>query len=253
MILTETAILIWPRLTFSSASNSVSMLLGNGTGGFGAATNYAVGTRPDSVAVGDFNSDSNPDLAVANYASSNVSVLLNTCSPATTATPTPKIIPTNTPEITSTPVAPESGHLTWQGISQPNAHNTGLTATLTLCNAGVPTSFTVTTDQNGNFTVNTNLPNGTYPWWIKGPRSLANSGTLTISGGSATVEFGTQRAGDANNTNVDNAQDFAILKAAFGTGSDLRADFNNDGVVNAQDFTLLKSNFGIAGATANCP
>ena len=31
---------------------------------------------PNSVAVGDFNRDGNPDLAVANYGSNNVSILL---------------------------------------------------------------------------------------------------------------------------------------------------------------------------------
>ena len=36
-------------------SNNVSILLGTGTGGFGTATNFAVGNRPQSVAVGDFN------------------------------------------------------------------------------------------------------------------------------------------------------------------------------------------------------
>ena len=57
-------------------SNNVSVLLGNGSGGFGAATNFPVGLTPVSVAVGDFNRDGNPDLAVANYSSNNVSVLL---------------------------------------------------------------------------------------------------------------------------------------------------------------------------------
>ena len=36
-------------------SHNVSILLGNGTGLFGAPTNFAVGTQPRSVAVGDFN------------------------------------------------------------------------------------------------------------------------------------------------------------------------------------------------------
>ena len=36
-------------------SNNVSILLGNGTGSFGTATNFPVGTTPFSVAVGDFN------------------------------------------------------------------------------------------------------------------------------------------------------------------------------------------------------
>ncbi|MBL8636849.1 MAG: VCBS repeat-containing protein, partial [Myxococcales bacterium] len=52
-----------------------SVLLGNGMGGFGAATNFSAGMGPRSVAVGDFNGDNKPDLAVANSGSNNVSVL----------------------------------------------------------------------------------------------------------------------------------------------------------------------------------
>jgi hypothetical protein len=60
----------------NSASNNVSVLLGNGDGTFQAAVNYAVGTNPASVAVGDLNGDGKLDLAVANIGSNNVSVLL---------------------------------------------------------------------------------------------------------------------------------------------------------------------------------
>ncbi|WP_187602861.1 Calx-beta domain-containing protein, partial [Microcystis aeruginosa] len=42
------------------------------------ATNFTVGISPRSVTVGDFNGDGKSDLAVANYASNNVSVLLGT-------------------------------------------------------------------------------------------------------------------------------------------------------------------------------
>ena len=40
------------------------------------ATNFAVGTNPCSVAVGDFNGDTILDLAVANLVPDNVSILL---------------------------------------------------------------------------------------------------------------------------------------------------------------------------------
>ncbi len=43
---------------------------------FIARRDFDVGRNPQSVAVGDFNGDGVPDLAVANYGSNNVSVLL---------------------------------------------------------------------------------------------------------------------------------------------------------------------------------
>ena len=62
----------------NGAAGSVSILLGTGTGAFGAATNFLVGTNPLSVAAADFNGDGRPDLAVANSSSFNVSILLGT-------------------------------------------------------------------------------------------------------------------------------------------------------------------------------
>jgi hypothetical protein len=60
----------------NGGSNSVSILLGDGHGGFGPPTNYPVGAFPLSVTVGDFNGDGIPDLAVANVQDDTVSVLL---------------------------------------------------------------------------------------------------------------------------------------------------------------------------------
>jgi hypothetical protein len=39
----------------NTRSNNISILLGDGTGSFAAATNFAVGIGPILVAVGDFN------------------------------------------------------------------------------------------------------------------------------------------------------------------------------------------------------
>ena len=60
------------------SSNTASIILGDGAGHFGAATSFTTGagTNPNSVAVGDFNGDGKQDLAVANFNSFNVSILL---------------------------------------------------------------------------------------------------------------------------------------------------------------------------------
>jgi len=65
-------------VTANGSSVNVSVLLGNGDGTFGVATNFAVGSIPRSVAVGDFNNDGILDMVTANKGSSNVSVLLGT-------------------------------------------------------------------------------------------------------------------------------------------------------------------------------
>jgi uncharacterized protein (TIGR03437 family) len=59
-------------------SNNVTVLLGNGSGGFTAAPGspFPAGSGPQSVAVGDFNGDGKPDLAIANGTGGNVTVLL---------------------------------------------------------------------------------------------------------------------------------------------------------------------------------
>ena len=57
--------------------NTVSLLYGDGTGGFGAPVDIGGVFGPRPLAVGDFNGDSKPDLAVGNQLSNDVSILLN--------------------------------------------------------------------------------------------------------------------------------------------------------------------------------
>jgi CSLREA domain-containing protein len=58
------------------SSTNVSIMLGDGLGGFGSATPFGTGTDPRSVVVGDFNGDGKQDIAAANFGSNNISVLL---------------------------------------------------------------------------------------------------------------------------------------------------------------------------------
>jgi hypothetical protein len=74
--------------------------------------------------------------------------------------------------------------------------------------------------------------------------NLATSGTLTLSG-VTNVEFGLQSAGDADNNNVVNAQDFTVVRATFGQPAELRLEFNNDDMANATDFSPLRPIFAV--------
>ena len=71
------------QLTLVASGNGVThtipltlVLSSSATGTFQKQTTYTVGSNPLSVAVGDFNGDGKPDLAVANSSGGTVSVLL---------------------------------------------------------------------------------------------------------------------------------------------------------------------------------
>ena len=70
-----------PDLVFADYTGStVSILLGDGTGNFSLAASPFVGSNffaPVAVAIGDFNRDGKLDLAVADFNSYDVSILLN--------------------------------------------------------------------------------------------------------------------------------------------------------------------------------
>jgi hypothetical protein len=64
-------------LVITRTGVGVYVLLGGGANWMLAApATYEAGTAPNAVAIGDFNADGNPDLAVVNAQSNNVSILL---------------------------------------------------------------------------------------------------------------------------------------------------------------------------------
>lgn len=208
----------------------------------------APATRDSLILDDDNNVVSDPGLYV--------DLAVNVVQPTHTPTSTPTSTYTSTPTYTPTPVPVLVGHVTWQGRpTQPNALQ-ALPITLTLKSGSTEVNYpAVATDPSGFFTYTVSgLAPGTYNWRVKGPKYLANRGTLTLTGGpSSGSEMGLMRAGDANNDNLVSIVDFGIVKNTTGTafgdpGYDDRADFNGDLRVNIVDFGLMRNNFGVPGA-----
>jgi len=86
----------------NQVSSNVSVLLGNGNGALGTATNFNPGAAPWAIVARDVNLDGVPDLIAAS--SPNVATLLNACGGAPTPSPTPTPTPTPTPVPTPTPI-----------------------------------------------------------------------------------------------------------------------------------------------------
>jgi uncharacterized repeat protein (TIGR01451 family) len=74
----------------NQADGTVSVLLGNGSGGFspmsGSPFSVGAGSSPAAIVAGDFNGDGRADLAVVNSSNNNLSVLLGVLSPTLSIT-----------------------------------------------------------------------------------------------------------------------------------------------------------------------
>lgn len=147
-----------------------------------------------------------------------------------------------------------SASVTFQGHPEPpNASlSDELNVSLTIPGDASPAyTFTPTTDNNGQFTVEGIAPD-TYEVRIKHRHTLQTMQSVTLTAGNNSIDFGTLLQGDANNDNSIAILDFSILAAAFGScegGSnyDDRVDFNGDECIILTDFSLLSTNFGQSG------
>jgi hypothetical protein len=153
------------------------------------------------------------------------------------------------------------GHVTWQGILPPPRPSYIQPISLTLRMGSTEINYpSQDTDSSGFFTVSVEgLASGTYDYRAKGPKYLANAGTVTLTGAPTTqLEIGSMTVGDSDDNNVIDMVDYTILRAAVGASCgdptyDARADFNNDCTINASDYTLLSGNVSRLGAPPDSP
>ena len=63
-------------VTANSGDNSITVFLGDGTGGFSSVARFLVGSTPVSIGVADFNGDGKLDIVTANSGDNTITVLL---------------------------------------------------------------------------------------------------------------------------------------------------------------------------------
>jgi len=196
----------------NSSSNNITILLGNGSGGFTPAAGSPInaGSAPLYVAVGDFNSDGKQDIAAANIASNNVTILLNNCVPmiaagtvlaqqgSPTGTPLPLATVSDTEDaVGSLSVAAITGG-TATGITLGPLTNISGTISATVAASCTATSGTVrlqitdsggltaTSDLQVDVTLNDPPTVGTYA-----NQTVTLSGNVTITPTTAPTDNGT--------------------------------------------------------------
>jgi hypothetical protein len=215
--------------------------LGNGAGGFSAATSFGAGTNPFSVAVGDFNGDGNEDLMVANQTSNNVSVLLGDGAGSFSAA-------TNF-GVGSNPLSVAVGDFNGDGkqdLATANQSSNDVSVLLRQCppafsidnvthnegNGGAATSFVFTVTKTGSTTLDTAVEFITQD----GTATLANNdyqsnaGTLTFAPTISTMQITVLVNGDSTvepdetfTLHLSNAVN-ATISNADGTGTILNDD-----------------------------
>lgn len=226
-------------------SSGVNLLIGNGDGTLKKAVFFPGGKSPIAMAVGDYNGDRKPDLAVVNTGTQDISVFLNNGSggfgPPLSVAPganhvgiaagdfdgggVPEIIIVNTPSgVTVTPAAPPT--VRELSLAPPSIITGGrLIGTVHLTRAAPPGGVTVAlvSDRPDMVWVpqNIQVPAGAPSISLPITTSAPLTGTARITASSATISVTTS----------------LLVKPV--PSSAPKGDLNNDGVVDMLDVEIL--------------
>ena len=189
----------------NSGSSTVSVLRNTSTTGsisFAAKIDFATGTTPYSVAIGDVDGDGKPDLVTANQNSANISVLRNTSTSGTISAATKVDFTTG-----SVPRSVAIGDVDGDGKPDFVAGNNSANSISVLLNTS--TSGSISAAAKVDFTTGTNprsvtigdvdgdgkpdllVANITAPYSISVFRNTSTSGSVSIA---AKVDFATGNA-----------------------------------------------------------
>jgi hypothetical protein len=161
----------------NNAESDVTALMNDGAGSFASFTTTSLGTSsgPRQIAVGDFNGDGKPDLAVANFSTNDVSILLNSTPLFPLAPPQPATH-FGIGVQSAGPVTPEGNPSTTAGVSfqiTVTAYDafqriaTGYRGTVQFAssdgNAVLPGNYTFTAGDNGVHIFNVTLKTADPP------------------------------------------------------------------------------------------
>jgi len=246
------------------SSNSVSILLGTGPGrpSFGAPVNYAVGTAPSSVAIGFFNADFRPDLAVANVNSGNVSILLSNANG--TFQPAVNYVAGTGPQSVAVGDFNADGR---PDLAVANQASNNVSVLLNTPISQQPESVTVCPFVTATFSLVTAAGSGpfTYQWQWQ-PSGPGTEWAALVDGintdNLGTPAFDVSRAStpSMNITSISGlGGNFrCIVTNACGSVTSNEAtlticpaDFNCDGFVNGDDFDAFVDAFGVGNIAAD--
>jgi uncharacterized repeat protein (TIGR01451 family) len=152
-----------------SGSGNVSVLLGDGAGGLTPAPGspFAAGTNPLSLSIADFNGDGRPDLAVANFGDSSLTMLLGDGAGGFVSAPYNPLAVGTSPSVVS-------GDFNGDGVVDlATANYVDNTVTVLLGTTGL----TISVSQGTGFAVN---QNGIYGFTVTNLGTTASSGLVTV-------------------------------------------------------------------------